>query len=111
MTEYEATEIKVMNSRQVFPICKRSGTEIKTGQIYVEVMVLSGSPRKKERFEQWAVEEYKSYLLDKGMYYDYEYKRIMEEIEKFKEKMNLSPDKIGTDETLKVETEHQQNGG
>lgn len=110
MTEYEATEIRVMDNRQVFPICKRSGKEIKTGEIYVEVMVLSDSPRKKQRFEQWLVEEYKAYLLDKGMYYDYEYKRIIEEIKKFKEKMNLSPAESRTDETLKVETD-QQNGG
>ena len=86
MTEYEVTEIKVMDKRQVFPICKRSGEEIKTGDVYVEVMVLSDSPRKKQRFEQWLVHKYEEYLGDMEDYYAYESRRFGKSLEEFERK-------------------------
>lgn len=110
MTEYEVTEIKIMDSRQIFPICKRSGEEIKTGDIYVEVMVLSDSPRKKQRFEQWLADKYIEYLDEREDYFAYESRRFSKTLEEFELKLSLSSDKSGTDETFKVETD-QQDGG
>ena len=111
MTEYEATEIKIMDSRQVFPICKRSGKEIKTGEIYVEVMVLSDSPRKKQRFEQWLAEKYIEYLEDKEDFYTHEVRRFSQTLDEFRLKQSLSSTKnSGADETSKVETGQQYGG-